>query len=93
MNIIWDDEKNTKLKKERAISFDEISALILDKKYLDIVRHPSRPGQMIFIIPIHEYIHAVPFIIDAQYNIVLKTAFPSRKFHTLYRTKPNEAKT
>jgi uncharacterized DUF497 family protein len=93
MNIIWDDENNTKLKKERALSFDEISAHILDKKYLDIVRHPTRPGQMIFIVPIHDYIHAVPFIIDAQNNIVLKTAFPSRKFHTLYRTKPNENKT
>lgn len=93
MNIIWDDEKNVKLMKERDLSFYDIAALILDQKYVDILQHPKRPGQMIFIIPIHGYIHAVPFVIDAKSNIVLKTAFPSRKFHILYGTENDENKT
>lgn len=81
MNIIWDEEKSTKLKTERGISLDEIAVLILRKKYVDIVRHPKRAGQWMFLMPINEYIHVVPFAIDGDGNFVLKTAFPSRKFH------------
>ena len=81
MNIIWDDEKSARLKKERGISFDEVAVLILQKKYVDIVKHPKRPGQRMFLIPINGYIHVVPFVIDRENNLVLKTVFPSRKFH------------
>ena len=92
MNIIWDDDKNIKLKKERKISFDEIALMILEQKYVEIVEHSKRSGQKIFLIPINNYIHAVPFVIDADNNIVLKTAFPSRKFHKQYRTISDENK-
>jgi uncharacterized DUF497 family protein len=81
VNIIWDDEKNKKLKKERGISFDEIALLILERKHIDIIKHPKRPGQRVFVLPIKGYIHLVPFVLDDENNIVLKTAFPSRKFH------------
>jgi uncharacterized DUF497 family protein len=93
MNIIWDDEKNNKLKKERRISFEEIESLILAKKYIEIVKHPKRPGQRVFIIPIKGYVHAVPFLLDDDNNIILKTAFPSRKFHKKYGQKNDENKT
>jgi uncharacterized DUF497 family protein len=81
VNIIWDDEKSARLKKERGISFDEVAVLILQKKYVDIVKHPKRPGQRMFLIPINGYIHVVPFVMDRENNLVLKTVFPSRKFH------------
>jgi uncharacterized DUF497 family protein len=81
MNIIWDEEKNAKLKIQRGISFDEICTLILEKRYLDVVKHPKRVGQWMFVLPIKEYVHVVPFVIDSDGNVVLKTAFPSRKFH------------
>ncbi|MBW7889337.1 MAG: BrnT family toxin [Bacteroidetes bacterium] len=90
MNIIWDDEKNATLKKERNISFEEIEVLILDKKYLDIVEHPKRPNQKLFILSFKGYIHVVPFVIDTDNNIVLKTAFPSTKFNKIYGQKDNE---
>lgn len=93
MNIIWDENKNTKLKRERNISFDEISAMILENKYIDIVKHTKRPEQKIFILPINGYIHAIPFLIDEDRNMVLKTAFPSRKFHKIYWIKNDENKT
>ena len=93
MNIIWDDEKNRKLKKERKLSFEEIERLILERKYIDILKHPKHPGQNVFIVPIKGYIHAVPFMLDGENNIVLKTAFPSRKFHKKYAKKDNENKT
>ncbi|RLC22196.1 MAG: toxin [Deltaproteobacteria bacterium] len=83
--VIWDDEKNIKLQVERGISFDEISEIILRKEYLDILDNPSRPSQQIFVIKLNDYIYSVPFIIDKQSNIILKTAFPSRKLNKKYR--------
>jgi uncharacterized DUF497 family protein len=83
--IIWDIEKNKKLKKERGISFEQVEKIILDKEYIDILENPTRETQDIFIININDYIHIVPFIIDEEENIVLKTVFPSRKFNKIYR--------
>ncbi|RLC00427.1 MAG: toxin [Deltaproteobacteria bacterium] len=83
--VIWDDEKNIKLQVERGISFDEISEIILRKEYLDILDNPSRSSQQIFVIKLNDYIYSVPFIIDKQSNIILKTAFPSRKLNKKYR--------
>ena len=92
MNIIWDEDKNAKLKKERGVSFEEVETLILQKKYVAIVKHPKRLHQWIFLIPIHGYIHAVPFVIDDEQNIVLKTVFSSRKFNRPYGEESNESK-
>lgn len=83
MNIIWDEEKNAKLKKDRGVSLDEVALMILQKQYVDIVKHPKRPGQRMFLIPINGYIHVVPFVLDEENNFVLKTVFSSRKFHKL----------
>ena len=82
--IIWDDEKNQKLQLERDISFEQISEIILRKGYLDILENTSRPNQQIFVVKLNDYIHSVPFIIDDQSNIVLKTAYPSRKLNKKY---------
>ena len=82
--IIWDDDKNQKLQNERDDSFEEISEIILRKEYLDILENPSRSNQQIFVVKINNYIYLVPFIIDEQSNIILKTAFPSRKLHKKY---------
>jgi hypothetical protein len=79
--IIWSDDKNLKLQNERKISFDEIAEIILRKEYLDIIENPSRPFQQLFVIELNDYIYSVPFIIDSESNIVLKTAFPSRKLN------------
>ncbi|MGD8294091.1 MAG: hypothetical protein PVF37_20425 [Desulfobacterales bacterium] len=77
--IIWDDTKNIKLKLERQISFEQISEIILRKGYLDILENPSRTDQQIFVIYLNNYVYAVPFLIDENSNIILKTAYPSRK--------------
>jgi len=82
--IIWDDDKNQKLQKERNISFEEISEIILRKEYLGILENSSRPNQQIFVVKLNNYIYSVPFIIDEQSNIILKTVFPSRKLNKKY---------
>ena len=50
MNIIWDENKNRKLKLERGISYEVFADLIINKKYLDILDNNSRQEQMIFIV-------------------------------------------
>jgi len=84
MNILWDPDKNLWLNEHRGISLDEIASCILCRKYKAMLENPSRDGQMIFIIDYKEYIHVVPFVIDENNNIVLKTAFPSRRYQKLY---------
>ena len=85
--IYWDEDKNNNLIAERNISFDEISEIILREEYLDILESPSKENQMIFIVRLNDYIYVVPFIIDENENIILKTAYPSRKFNKIYGDK------
>ena len=87
MDILWDEGKNRTLKETRDISLEEVAQLILDKNYLAILENPARLDQRIFILTYRGYTHVVPFIIDEEDNIILKTAFPSRKFHKLYGEK------
>ncbi|MGR3176432.1 MAG: toxin [Candidatus Anammoxibacter sp.] len=90
--VIWDEEKSIKLKIERDISFELIADIILNKKYIDILENPSNTNQNIFVVEIKNYIYAVPFILDEESNIVLKTAYPSRKLNKKYGDKYECAK-
>ncbi|MCL2066552.1 MAG: hypothetical protein FWG99_03705 [Treponema sp.] len=87
MQILWDNEKNRKLIVERGLSLENFASLILEKKYLAVLKNPSRKEQKVFIISWQDYTYAVPFIIDKEQNIILKTVFPSRKYHKLYGGK------
>jgi hypothetical protein len=81
--IIYDENKARYLKIMRNINIDEIVDIILEKKYLDIMEHPKKENQEIFIILYNDYIHAVPFVVDEDDNII-KTVFPSRNFQKKY---------
>jgi len=87
VNILWDNEKNNKLIADRGLSMEIFASLILEKKYHAILKNPSRMEQKLFIIPYQNYTYVVPFIIDSEKNIILKTIFPSRKYHRLYGGK------
>ena len=84
MDITWDETKNEWLKSARSVSFEQIAGMLLDEQYLDIVENPTRPDQQYFVMIIQSYTRLVPFVIDTDDRIVLKTAFPSRKYHRLY---------
>lgn len=84
MNILWDQKKNEWLILNRGISFEEISDLILNGNYLEILENPTRENQQYFIVRIKHYTWVVLFLITEDNVIVLKTAFPSRKFHKKY---------
>jgi len=83
--IIYDKNKAIKLRYERNIEIEDIVDIIINKKYLDILEHPKRAAQQIFILEYRNYIHVVPFIIDDDSSIVIKTVFPSRNFHKIYK--------
>ncbi len=83
--IVCDDKKAQILKLERDI--DEIVELIIERKYIDILEHPKREGQQIFILSYRNYVHVVPFVIDEDDNIIIKTVFPSRNFHKIYKER------
>jgi uncharacterized DUF497 family protein len=89
VDISWDAQKERWLRKERGIEIREVADLIVDGKYHEILENPSRPSQFVFIVPYHGYTHVVPFVIGRDDTIVLKTVFPSRKFHQIYG-RPNE---
>jgi uncharacterized DUF497 family protein len=84
MDIVWDQGKARKLRESRGISMEDVAQLILEGKYIDILGNPSHPGQMLFVLRYKGYTHVVPFIVDDAKNVVLKTVYPSRKFHRLY---------
>ncbi len=85
--IIYDKYKAIKLRFERNIEIEDIVNSIIEKKYIDILEHPKRGGQQIFILEYRDYIHIVPFIIDKDDNIIIKTVFPSRNFHKIYKER------
>jgi uncharacterized DUF497 family protein len=84
MDITWDKEKNEWLKDTRSVSFERIAGMLLDGEYLSIVENPAHPDQQYFVMAIQSYTWLVPFAVDSDDRIVLKTAFPSRKYHRLY---------
>lgn len=85
----WDIQKDEQLKQERDVSFEDILIAIDEGNILDIVEHPNKkkyPSQRVFIVGIHGYAYAVPFVEDKE-KIFLKTIIPSRKATKKYIIK------
>jgi hypothetical protein len=85
---IFSPEKNLKLIDERTISFEEIIAAIEDGQIVDILEHPNQKkygDQKIYVISVKEYMYLVPFVIDPEGNVFLKTIIPSRKAKKKYK--------
>lgn len=84
---IFSPEKNLALIEERNISFDEVIAAIENDQILDIVEHPNRQkyrNQKMYVIWVKEYTYLIPFVIDTNGDIFLKTIIPSRKAKRKY---------
>lgn len=81
-NFNFSAEKNKKLIKERNVSFEEIISAIENGGLLDIVEHPNSNryyNQKIYLVELEYYIYLVPFVIEDDGTIFLKTIIPSRK--------------
>jgi len=84
MDIKWDKQKNLLLKAQRGITLKTFADMIAEGDYIARLENPTRPEQEIFLCRHKGYIYVVPFIMSAKDDIVLKTAYPSRKYHRLY---------
>lgn len=86
MDYRFNPEKNTKLRAERGIGFEEIIALLDQNHILAVEEHPNQskyPGQKIYIVKIQRYAYLVPFV-ENKGCIFLKTIIPSRKATAMY---------
>lgn len=82
----WNEAKNTRLKIDRGIGFEEIQSTLEEGNLLGNIAHPNQkkyPGQRIFAVALNGYAFLVPFIEDED-KIFLKTIYPSRKFTKIY---------
>lgn len=81
IHIGWSDEKNTKLRLERGVGFEDIVIALDEGRILDTIQHPNQskyPGQKIFIVNINDYCYLVPFT-ETSNEIFFKTIIPDRK--------------
>lgn len=83
--LVWDEDKNSKLKKERDIGFEEVAEMLYNADVLDVIKNPSGnfPNQKVYVLKMYDYIYYVPYIEDEE-KIFLKTIIPSRKVMKKY---------
>jgi uncharacterized DUF497 family protein len=83
----WNPDKNTFLKQERGVSFEDVVFHIMAGDILKTVDHPNQdryPGQKIHMVAIEDYVYLVPFI-ESEEEVFLKTVIPSRKATKTFR--------
>lgn len=88
--VRWSPEKDRFLRTSRGVSFQQIADEIVSGNYSDMLENPGRSGQQIFLVRIAGYTWVVPFVIEADETIFLKTAYPSRRFRKLYGGSDDE---
>ena len=79
-NITWNSLKNKRLKRTRGASFEDI----LGSEFVATKRHSKREHQNIMLFNYKGYIWAIPYV-ENDYEVFLKTLYPSRKYTRLYR--------
>ncbi len=83
-------EKNKQLIEQRGISFEEVIETILEGDVVDITDHPNQkkyPKQKVYILNINDYLYSVPFVLEKDNTVFLKTIIPSRKLTKQYLSK------
>ncbi|MEY3182844.1 MAG: hypothetical protein RLZ35_829 [Pseudomonadota bacterium] len=82
MHFRYNPEKNALLLRERGIGFDQIIEEIENGKLLQITYHHNQtlyPKQKIFHVQCLDKVYLVPYIVESDGSIFLKTVYPSRK--------------
>ncbi len=86
--VRFSPEKNTLLKEERGVGFEDVLLAIEMGHILDDLEHPNTekyPNQsiLVMLLKIKNYVYIVPYVEDEN-TIFLKTIIPSRKLNKLY---------
>jgi uncharacterized DUF497 family protein len=77
----WSAEKNETLRRERGVTFEEITVAVEAGRLLDVLAHPNAakyPRQRMMVVDVAGYAHLVPFV-EEDDHLFLKTIIPSRK--------------
>ena len=75
------DEKDSKLREERGVGFQDVVFHIEQGDVLAVAAHPNQenyPDQQIMYVRIGDYVYLVPYV-EAEGKTFLKTIIPSRK--------------
>jgi hypothetical protein len=94
--IRFSADKNTLLKIEQGVGFEDVILAIEMGKVLDDLEHPNKeryPNQSVFIIyiTIKNYVYLVPYV-ENETTLFLKTIIPSRKMNKWYSKAVNHEK-
>jgi len=87
----WSDEKDLWLSASRGIRFQEIADALLSDGPIDIIESPGRHEQQVFVLWFLDYVWIVPFVLENDGSIFLKTAYPSRKMMQRYGGQDGKA--
>ncbi|OGF52778.1 MAG: toxin [Candidatus Fraserbacteria bacterium RBG_16_55_9] len=94
MTFDWSEKKNSQLKKQRLISFEEIVLCIQEGRIVTVLEHPNRgkyPNQQLYLIDYRKQIYVVPFVINKEEQVIfLKTIYPSRHYAKKYLERKSE---
>ena len=80
-DVRWNLLKSERLKKTRDASFEDI----LKGKLIGIKKHPKKKHQNIMLFEYKRYIWIIPYVIEENGDIFLKTLYPSRKYTKMLR--------
>jgi uncharacterized DUF497 family protein len=85
-SFVWNEEKNTYLKNNRSVSFEDVINAINDGRLLEICYNQKKnyKNQQLIIVWINNYTYVIPCIISGN-EIFLKTIYPSRVFMNKYK--------
>ena len=87
MNFRYNFDKNAQLLADRGIGFEEIIEAINNGNLLTSKKHHNQekyPKQNIMYVRCLELIYFVPYVIEPNDIIFLKTVYPSRKATKLF---------
>ena len=80
-DVRWNLLKSERLKKTRGASLEDI----LKGKLLGTKKHPKKEYQNIMLFEYKRYIWIIPYVIEENGDIFLKTLYPSRKYTKMLR--------
>ncbi|GAB5466453.1 MAG: hypothetical protein Kapaf2KO_18890 [Candidatus Kapaibacteriales bacterium] len=84
--ITWNKDKDSWLRQDRNIGFDNVLEAIGNEGMLDIVFTPNQrdyPSQKSMVVKISNYVYYVPFKV-LEDELILITIIPSRKLTKEY---------
>lgn len=89
----WNEQKNAHLKAMRGVGFEDVVNAIAEGNLLTVLQHPNAgkyPNQKVYIVRIHKYAYAVPFIENSEVYFLM-TIYPTRKYTKLFLSNQKES--